>query len=69
MGESMLKFKNMRQRVEFAYDQMNIDIYYEGDYKYTVEDHNRKEIFEMLEEEQMDYVLNLIWMNNADSTI
>lgn len=61
----MLKFKNMRHRVEFAYDQMNTDIYYEGDYKYTVEDHNSDQVFEMLEENQMDYVLNVIWSNKC----
>lgn len=57
----MLKFKNMRHRVEFAYDQLNTDIYYEGNYMYTVEDHNSNKVFAMLEEEQVDGVLNLIW--------
>lgn len=59
----MPKFKNMRHRVEFAYEVMNTDIYYEGDYKYTIEDHNNKELFEMLEEEQMDEVLAKIYKN------
>lgn len=60
----MLKFKNMRHRVEFAYDEMNTDIYYEGDYLYTIEDHNNDLVFEMLEENQMDNILNIIWNNN-----
>lgn len=57
----MLKFKNMRHRVEFAYEEMNIDIYYEGDYKYTLENHKDHKIIEMLTEEQLDQVLNKIW--------
>lgn len=57
----MLRFKNMRQRVEFAYDQMNVDIYYEGDYLYTVENRSNHDVFEMLSEDQVDEVLNLIW--------
>lgn len=57
----MLKFKNMRHRVEFAYEQMNVDIYYEGDYRYTIENHGNHQIFEMLSEEQVDRVLNTIW--------
>lgn len=61
----MIKFKNMRHRVEFAYDELNADIYYEGNYLYTVEDHITKEVFEMLEEEQVDHVLNLIWTNSG----
>ena len=61
----MLKFKNMRQRVEFAYDRMNTDIYYDGDYRYTVEDHNSNQVFECLEENQMDYLLNVIWKNHC----
>lgn len=61
----MLKFKNMRQRVEFAYDELNTDIYYEGDYLYTLEDHNSKQVFEYLEENQMDMILNIIWNNNC----
>jgi len=60
----MLKFKSMRQRVEFAFDEMNTDIYYEGDYRYTIEDHNNDLVFEMLEENQMDNILNVIWKNN-----
>ena len=61
----MIKFKNMRHRVEFAYDSLNTDIYYEGNYLYTVEDHNTDEVFEMLEEKQVDYVLNLIWQHSG----
>ena len=57
----MLEFKNMRQRVDFAYEQMNVDIYYEGDYRYTVEDRVSHRIFEMLSEEQVDKVLNGMW--------
>ncbi len=60
----MLKFKSMRQRVEFAFDEMNTDIYYEGDYRYTIEDHNNDLVFEMLEENQMDNILNVIWKKN-----
>ncbi len=54
----------MRQRVEFAFDEMNTDIYYEGDYRYTIEDHNNDLVFEMLEENQMDNILNVIWKKN-----
>lgn len=57
----MLVFKNMRHRVEFAYEQMNVDIYYEGDYMYTVEHRKSQQLFEMLTEEQVDKVLNGIW--------
>lgn len=57
----LLKFKNMRHRVEFAYEKMNLDIYYEGEYKYTIENNNNKQTFEMLSEEQVDNVLNKIW--------
>lgn len=57
----MLRFKNMRQRVEFAFEQMNIDIYYEGDYTYTVEHRESRRLFEYLSEEQVDQVLNRIW--------
>lgn len=57
----MLVFNNMRQRVEFAYEQMNVDIYYEGDYMYTVEHRKSRQLFEMLTEEQVDKVLNGIW--------
>ncbi|PKM57069.1 MAG: hypothetical protein CVU98_07935, partial [Firmicutes bacterium HGW-Firmicutes-3] len=60
-SDDMLRFKNMRQRVEFAYERMNIDIYYEGDYRYTVEHHSDHKIFEKLSEEQVDEVLNQIW--------
>ncbi len=57
----MLKFKSMRQRVEFAYEQMNVDIYYEGDYRYTIENHSDHKTFEKLSEDQVDNVLNQIW--------
>ncbi len=57
----MPKFKNMRHRVEYAYDVMNTDIYYEGNYLYTVEDHNRDLTFEMLDEAELDVVLGQIW--------
>lgn len=57
----MLVFKNMRQRVDFAFEQMNVDIYYEGDYRYTIEDRVSHRIFEMLSEEQVDKVLNSMW--------
>lgn len=57
----MPKFKNMRHRVEFAYDHMNTDIYYEGNYLYTIEDHNTNQTFEMLDEDEMDSVLSVIW--------
>ena len=57
----MLKFKSMRQRVEFAYEQMNVDIYYEGEYRYTVENHKNDQLFEMVSEVQVDQILNKIW--------
>lgn len=57
----MLVFKNMRHRVDFAYEQMNVDIYYEGDYRYTVEHRQSGQLFEMLSEEQVDQVLNRLW--------
>lgn len=59
----MPKFKNMRHRVEFAYSELNTDIYYEGDFRYTIEDHNNNLVFEMLEENQMDHILSVIWQN------
>ncbi len=59
----MLKFKNMRQRVEFAYDEMNVDIYYEGDFKYSLLDHSTESKYEFVDEEQLDKVLNIIWHN------
>lgn len=62
LGECwMLVFKNMRHRVEFAYDKMNVDIYYDGEYKYTIEDHQAQEMFEQVEVEQMDEILSKIW--------
>lgn len=57
----MLKFKSMRQRVEFAYEQMNIDIYYEGEYRYTLENHKNDQVFERVSEVQVDRILNKIW--------
>lgn len=57
----MLRFKNMRQRVDFAFEQMGVDIYYEGNYTYTVADSKRRKLFEFLSEEQVDQVLNRIW--------
>lgn len=59
--ESMLQFKNMRQRVEFAYEHMNVDIYYEGDYRYTLENRITKKTYEMLSEDQVDKRLNKMW--------
>jgi len=51
----------MRHRVEFAYEKMNLDIYYEGGYRYTVENHNNKQVIKMLSEEQVDHLLNKMW--------
>jgi len=57
------RFRNMRERVEYAYDELNVDIYYEGDYYYTILDHARDKFIEMLTEEQLDKELERIWMN------
>lgn len=59
----MPTFKNMRQRVEYAYDELNVDIFYEGDYMYTILDHSCEEFIEMLTEEELDHELSRIWMN------
>lgn len=56
----MPRFKNMRERVEYAYDELNVDIYYEGDYYYTILDHARDKFIEMLTEEQLDKELERI---------
>lgn len=57
----MPKFRDMRHRVDFAYNMLNTDIYYEGDYRYTIEDHNQQELFEMIDEDDLDQVLENIW--------
>ncbi len=57
----MLKFKNMRDRVDYAYYNLNVDIFYEGDYLYTIKDYNEDALYEMLTENEMDRTLNLIW--------
>lgn len=58
----MPRFRNMRERVEFAYDELNVDIYYEGDYYYTILDHSCKRFIEMLTEEQLDVELEKIYL-------
>lgn len=57
----MPKFRNMRERVEYAYDHLNVDIFYEGNFRYTVFNHGNQESFEMLDEAQLDQVLESIW--------
>lgn len=57
----MPRFRNMRERVEYAYDELNVDIYYEGDYYYTILDHTKDQFIEMLTEEQLDEELKRIW--------
>ena len=56
----LLRFKNMRERVEYAYDKLNVDIYYEGNYYYTILDHVKDQFIEMLTEEQLDKELEII---------
>ena len=59
----MPRFRNMRDRVEFAYDELNVDIYYEGDYYYTILDHSSNTFVEMLTEEQLDDELERIYLD------
>lgn len=56
----MLKFRNMRERVDFAYEELNVDIFYEGNYYYTLLDHSTKRQIEMLTELEMDIELEKI---------
>lgn len=60
----MPKFRNMRERVEYAYDMLNVDIFYEGDYRYTVLDHRQNLTVEMLTVEELDNVLEKIWLDH-----
>jgi len=53
----------MRERVDYAYDELNVDIYYEGDYYYTILDHSRDRFVEMLTEEELDRELEKIRVN------
>jgi len=55
------RFRNMRERVEYAYDELNVDIYYEGNYYYTILDHSKDQFIEMLTEEELDVELERIW--------
>lgn len=64
----MPRFRNMRERVEFAYDECNVDIYYEGDYYYTILDHSCDKLIEMLTEEQLDYELERIYLEMTITT-
>ncbi len=57
------RFRNMRERVEYAYDELNVDIYYEGNYYYTILDHTKDQFVEMLTEEELDEELRRIWMD------
>ncbi len=57
------RFRNMRERVEYAYDELNVDIYYEGDYYYTILDHSRDKFVKMLTEEELDVELERIWID------
>ncbi len=59
----MPRFRNMRERVEYAYDELNVDIYYEGNYYYTILDHTKDQFVEMLTEEELDEELRRIWMD------
>lgn len=56
----MPEFKSMRQRVEYAYDCLHVDIYYEGNYLYTIYNNTTDEEFSNLTEEQMDQILEKI---------
>lgn len=59
----MPRFRNMRERVEYAYDVLNVDIFYEGDFIYTLFDHDCSVYVEYLTEEELDAELNKIWMH------
>lgn len=65
---SVLSFKNMRQRVDFAYDNMDIDIFYEGDYHYTLRDNQQNTFYEMIDEDDLDDVLSVIWLKRNPPT-
>lgn len=60
----MLKFSNMRQRVEFIYEKMALDLYYEGDYKYTLICQSNDLTYTGLDVKGLDAVLNRIWVES-----
>ncbi len=62
-ADKMPRFRNMRERVEYAYDVLNVDIFYEGNFIYTLFDNDCSVYMEYLTEEEMDAELNRIWMN------
>lgn len=64
----MPKFRTMRERVEYAYDALNVDIYYEGNCYFTILNHSKNQFIEMLTEEELDKQLENIWieLNRAE---
>lgn len=61
--EKLPKFRTMRERVDYAYDELNVDIYYEGNYYFTILDHTQNKLIEMLTEEELDRQLESIRMD------
>ena len=57
----MPKFKNMRHRVEYAYDSLNVDLFYEGEELFTVWDHNEEKTIERVTLSEVDQILHSIW--------
>lgn len=57
----------MRERVDYAFDELNVDIYYEGNYYFTILDHTKNKFIEMLTEEELDQELESIWMELCKS--
>ena len=54
-------FRTMRERVEYAYDELNVDIYYEGEDCFTIHNHTKDEYVERLTERELDKELARIW--------
>lgn len=54
-------FRTMRERVEYAYDELNVDIYYEGEDCFTIHNHSKDEYVERLTERELDKELARIW--------
>lgn len=57
----MREFRNMRDRVDYAYEQLNVDMIYEGNACFTIIDHNNGAVIEMVSQELLDVELYKIW--------
>lgn len=54
-------FRTMRERVDYAYEALNVDIYYEGEDCFTIHDHTKDKYVERLTERELDQELANIW--------